>query len=125
MFKIIGANGNTWYYDQSLSIILDQQKNPIDASSWDTFLPWKFTDDEYVNRIFKYRRLDPDVKRYVDKQRIHRLKIQLGLNCNYNCKYCCQSDAKAFVSPNIDLDNFFKVIKKTDLDWSKMVSLEL
>lgn len=125
MFKITGTEGNVWYYDQYLAAFWDQWYNPINVESLDSVLHCRLTDDEYVNRLYRYRELKPDIRHYVDKQAIHRVKIQLGLHCNYKCKYCCQHDAKDFIPSGVELEKFFNLIRNIDLDWSDIYSLEL
>lgn len=126
IYKLIDTNNITRFYDQQLNKFYDNFMSPISLYEIGDTIKYFDPTPDYYGRLYKYRCFNPHGKIYVEPHKIFKVKIQLGLKCNYKCKYCCQNnDCKTF-SPleKIDLNKFYTLIKNSFIDWSKIQTLE-
>lgn len=105
---------NVYYvYDNFTSEIWDEYGNPVKVVPFDKDLQWKKITP--INEHF------PGIK----GPYINKLKIQLGLSCNFSCEYCSQrfvphADQASFVLVDLFLskiDNWLKYPPKTIEFW--------
>ena len=84
-------------YDNITNDVFDGFGNKLDLTGANTGISFSGTDEPLHDKsIF-----------HAKKRRLHKLKIQLGFKCNFNCAYCAQrayenqipihSDTPAFV----------------------------
>lgn len=108
LFKITSLNSQQQkeirYFDNISLKVFDENKNQIDFYK-DVRYSGLYS-DEVLNNHSEYK-----------SDCISHLRIQLGLNCNYSCKYCLQENQrKEFISkeiqlpPEITSKNFIKVL---------------
>lgn len=108
----------------------DNMTNRIFDSNGDRFLPWKHKNFEGItehDRGKKATVFSPE-NPLEKSNRIMVLKIQLGLNCNYHCKYCSQASYrtnKHKVPSHEEIDRFFEMLDKADIRFVNDGDIEL
>lgn len=110
--------------------VFDNMSNQIFDEDGKRFLPWQHKNFEGIKepqhdrKAFVFSPNNPADK----STRIKVLKIQLGLNCNYHCKYCSQSSYRTNnhkVPSNEDIDRFFEMLDKADVKFVNDGDIEL
>jgi len=104
-------NGKKIYYKPHLSTLIDEhgsdlyKKNPIGIEKINDTYVYSVKDYYHSHEIDPIHPLFNPGKK---TREVGRLKIQLGLKCNYKCEYCSQSSfvSEAVKSNNEDLENF-------------------
>jgi len=107
-FHMRGTDGSNevLLYDNEASTLTHADRTPVDLSP---------VNREYVRNLV-YTPLPPLTPATPGRKsrRVERLKIQLGLGCNYSCSYCSQSNhvPEATKTSRSDADEFLE-----NLDW--------
>lgn len=125
LFKIKTYDNTIWTYDN--------MTNRIESLSGCT------NNIEAVKDCFPYRgpkteapRISRDERyvKFLGKSRdIRKLRIQLGINCNYKCSFCIQAQEEARLSSPVvhgeKLVNFMRQLEKAKLKFDKLKKIEL
>lgn len=89
-----------------------------------------FKDDPRFH-LFTSKKFTKPLKRIYKKSDVEHLRIQLGLNCNFSCKYCNQSackdsylkDKQISLPPESTIKNFIKLLNKNNIQALKLINL--
>ena len=113
IFNIVTDKG-IFKYDNILNTIYDPVDHIVDLSNYaevvlsehlNDVVPFDFTDEKYP-----YPKKD---------KKISHLKIQVGTNCNYKCKYCIQA-ANYYqyvpVASKEDIAKFFSMLDESEME---------
>ena len=73
---------------------------------------------DFTNEVYQFPKKDKQIK---------NLKLQLGVNCNFKCKYCIQASGDSYMSKSVSFDDAVKLINalKDKLDLSGLKKIEL
>ena len=73
---------------------------------------------DFTNEVYQFPKKD---------KKIRNLKLQLGVNCNFKCKYCIQASGDNYTSKAVSFDDAVKLINslKSTLDLSCLKKIEL
>jgi uncharacterized protein len=106
-FKILAlkeGQQRTFFYDNATNLLLDDQRNPVIKST------------NRNNQIIDYTSFSPD-EPLRKSNYVNKLKIQLGLSCNYSCEYCSQRFVERTDETNFnDVDHFMKLLDNLVFD---------
>ena len=106
-FEITNTNGGVWIYDNQTNHIESLSGQPSNIDSCKEY--FKYTGDKTAVEPFS-RNEDSKHKKSKD---IKKLRIQLGLNCNYKCSFCLQASDKTLKTPAVvgdGIDRFFEMM---------------
>lgn len=106
------------YFHNVRNLIKDSSLNLIDLSLDPRFEGFKSTPIKHRQRVYK-------------KPNVEVLRIQLGLNCNFSCKYCHQRTCHEINTKTsivrlpleTNIRNFIKMLKDNDIQVSKRINL--
>lgn len=124
-FKIRGTDGSEWVYDNATNHIDSLSGMPTNIDDCKKYYPF-LGNQKIAERISRDARYVP----YPQKSRlIKKLRIQLGINCNYKCAFCIQADeARKMSSPVVltdGIDNFFKMLERANITVDPLAKIEL
>ena len=111
LFKITSIQNNQpiiHYYDNNKSIIYDSNHNIINLASEDRCKDMVTNNEQ--RQVTKY------------KKQFKELRIQLGLNCNFHCKYCIgehgghnMKESKVSLPPKVAVKNLITLLKDNQI----------
>lgn len=116
-YTLICDDGSKLFYKPHTSELIDSsgmnvyEKNPVQISKVNDFYvetPKDYKHRHLANLIHPFFNPGKKVKE------VGRLKIQLGLKCNYSCEYCSQASfvPDASISTDDDVDIFLEKLEK-------------
>lgn len=108
-----------WYFDSNTNQIFDSNNQLISLKDDPRLL-------EFKNQNYK-----PLGAKVPKKLNVSHLRIQIGLNCNFSCKYCNQGkcrdsfkqESKISLPPESSVKNFINLLKKYNVTVSKRINL--
>ena len=124
MFRIVGDQGTIWYYNVETNTVYDSLGAPLNLMHLDSAKTCLNLTD-FSNDIYCYNALDYHDHGYVDNHNLQDLSIQLGMNCNYNCVYCCQEICAPDDLSKTDIDGFLHRLKNLDINWKTLKCIQL
>ena len=98
-------NGQVLSFAHLTNSILARKENPK--------VPFDFS-----NAVYQFPKKD---------KKIRNLKLQVGINCNFKCKYCIQASGDSYISKAVSFKDAVKLISdlKVILDLSELSKIEI
>ena len=104
------------YYDNLTQDILTEDGNVVDLAS-----------DPRCKNLVDSEKRSRKVRHY--KKHFHELRIQLGMSCNFHCRYCIEGhsgdnlpkEAVVAMPPKQTAENFCKLLRDNDIQASHIV----
>lgn len=121
-FRIINIDGSEWTYNNLLNKI-----EPLDGSK-------DFTEvyKQIINAPTRTTKVEPfdtqDFASLHKDKNLKKLRIQLGLNCNYKCSFCIQGSRRDFQTPVVledGINAFFQKMDDTGIELHDFGKIEL
>ena len=117
--KDLNNNLNTHYYNSINHTIKDSTGNEI-----------YLKEDPRLKEFIKEFPSNSKQRQY-KKAKVRFLRIQLGLNCNFSCKYCHQAQCKEVflttnkvsLPPEVTIKNFIKMLKENNIEVTNRINL--
>lgn len=125
LFKIATHDNAVWTYDNMTNHIesLSGCPNNIEAIKADFSYNGPKSEAPRISRDERY------VKHQGKSRDIHKLRIQLGLNCNYKCSFCIQGQEGIKVSSSVvrgdKLVKFMRQLEEAQLNFDNLKKIEL
>lgn len=120
--KTLDGKPVQYVFDNMTNLIYDSNGERFDPRQHKNFEG--IDEPRHTRRAFVFSPANPSDK----STRINVLKIQLGLNCNYHCKYCSQSTYRKNnhpVASKEEIDHFFEMFDKADIKFISEPKIEL